>query len=175
MTLLIGFLTFILVVNCLFLILLVLIQLPKKEAGAGIAFGGAATDALFGAGSGNALTKVTKYSATLFVGMSVLLSMLNMQAVRQGSRRLEEEISKQAAANPARLAVPTNTIARTAPAATGATTQATPAATTTNLLMSTATNQAANSTPAVTPEAPVNAPATTTPAAPVTPTPAPPK
>lgn len=56
-----GLLTVILVLDCLFLILLVLIQLPKKEAGAGLAFGGAASDALFGAGSGNALTKVTKY------------------------------------------------------------------------------------------------------------------
>ena len=36
MSLLIGFLTFILVVTCLFLILLVLVQLPKKEAGAGL-------------------------------------------------------------------------------------------------------------------------------------------
>ena len=39
MSLLIGFLTFILVVNCVFLMLLVLVQLPKKEAGAGLAFG----------------------------------------------------------------------------------------------------------------------------------------
>ena len=43
-----------------------LIQLPKKDAGAGLAFGGGATDALFGAGSGNVLTKITKYAATVF-------------------------------------------------------------------------------------------------------------
>ena len=35
----------------LFLILLVLVQLPKKEAGLGQAFGSGATDALFGSGS----------------------------------------------------------------------------------------------------------------------------
>ena len=51
MGLLLGVLTFILVVDCLLLILLILIQLPKKEAGIGTAFGGSATDALFGAGS----------------------------------------------------------------------------------------------------------------------------
>jgi len=34
-----GLLTFVLVVNCLLLILLVLVQLPKKDAGAGMAFG----------------------------------------------------------------------------------------------------------------------------------------
>src|SRR6476620_8095783 len=96
MTLLIVFWSFILVMNCLFLILLILIQLPKKEAGAGIAFGGAATDALFGAGSGNALTNLTKYSASFFVLMAVVLSVLNMHAAREGSRRLEQELSRQA-------------------------------------------------------------------------------
>src|SRR2546426_681191 len=58
----IGLFTVVLVLDSLFLILLVLVQLPKKEAGIGQAFGGGATDALFGAGSGNALTKMTKYA-----------------------------------------------------------------------------------------------------------------
>lgn len=63
-----GILTLLLLLNCVLLIFLVLVQLPKKDAGAGLAFGGGAADALFGAGSGNALTKVTKYAtATLFV------------------------------------------------------------------------------------------------------------
>ena len=53
---LIVVLTVVLVLDCAALILLVLIQLPKKDAGAGLAFGGGATDALFGAGSGNVLT-----------------------------------------------------------------------------------------------------------------------
>ena len=56
------------------LILLVLMQLPKKEAGAGLAFGGGATDALFGAGSGNVLTKITKYAAVIFFALALLLS-----------------------------------------------------------------------------------------------------
>ena len=73
---LIGLFTVVMVLDCLVLILLVLIQLPKKEAGMGLAFGGAATDALFGAGSGNVLTKITKYAATLFFVLSVVLSMM---------------------------------------------------------------------------------------------------
>ena len=76
MSFIIGLLTVVLVLDCLVLILLVLIQLPKKEAGAGLAFGGAATDALFGAGSGNVLTKITKYAATIFFGLAILLSFL---------------------------------------------------------------------------------------------------
>src|SRR5437660_3706580 len=72
----IGLLTFFMVLDCIVLVMLVLIQLPKKEAGAGLAFGGAASDALFGAGSGNVLTKITKYAATIFFVMAVLLSIL---------------------------------------------------------------------------------------------------
>ena len=73
---LIGLFTVVMVLDCLVLILLVLIQLPKKEAGMGLAFGGAATDALFGAGSGNVLTKITKYAATTFFVLSVVLSLM---------------------------------------------------------------------------------------------------
>src|SRR5438874_2704894 len=72
----IGLLTFIMVLDCLVLVFLILIQLPKKEAGAGLAFGGAASDALFGAGSGNVLTKITKYAATIFFVMAIFLSVL---------------------------------------------------------------------------------------------------
>jgi preprotein translocase subunit SecG len=73
----IGLLTFFMVLDCIVLVMLVLIQLPKKEAGAGLAFGGAASDALFGAGSGNVLTKITKYAATIFFVMALLLSILH--------------------------------------------------------------------------------------------------
>jgi preprotein translocase subunit SecG len=94
MSIIIGFLTVILVLNCLFLILLILIQLPKKDAGAGIAFGGGATEALFGAGSGNVLTKITKYAAGMFMGMALLLSILNAQHTRATERSLELELER---------------------------------------------------------------------------------
>ena len=45
LTLFIYLVTAIMMLDCLFLVLLVLVQLPKKEAGMGQAFGGAATDA----------------------------------------------------------------------------------------------------------------------------------
>jgi protein translocase SecG subunit len=98
MSIIIGFLTAILVLNCLLLILLILIQLPKKEAGAGVAFGGGATEALFGAGSGNALTKITKYSAGVFMGMALLLSVLNAQHARSTEQSLELELERAASA-----------------------------------------------------------------------------
>ena len=83
MSFIIGLLTVVLVLNCLLLIFLVLIQLPKKEAGAGLAFGGGATDALFGAGSGNVLTKITKWSAGLLFGLAIILTILNTQQRKQ--------------------------------------------------------------------------------------------
>jgi protein translocase SecG subunit len=148
MSLLIVFFTFVLVMNCLFLMLLILIQLPKKEAGAGIAFGGAATDALFGAGSGNALTKLTKYSASFFVALSVFLSVLHMHAAKQGSRRLEQELSRQASA--ATPMVPplsrSNPTGQTAPTVSNAAAQTVTATSVANLLTTTITNQATATT-----------------------------
>ncbi len=90
MNILIWLLTFLLVVDSLVLILLVLIQLPKKEAGIGQAFGGGATDALFGAGSGNALTKLTKYTAAAFFILTLIISILFGKQTRSGSGDLRD-------------------------------------------------------------------------------------
>ena len=85
MSFIVAILTVFLVINCALLILLILIQLPKKDAGAGMAFGGAAADALFGAGSGNVLTKVTKYSTIIFFGLALVLGYLQNRVHNQGS------------------------------------------------------------------------------------------
>ena len=84
MSIVIWLLTFLLILDCLVLMLLVLIQLPKKEAGMGQAFGGGATDALFGAGSGNALTKMTKYAVGIFFVLTLLISVLFGKQSRSG-------------------------------------------------------------------------------------------
>jgi len=82
MAIVIWLLTAILVLDCLLLMLLVLIQLPKKEAGLGQAFGAGATDALFGAGSGNVLTKLTKYTTGIFFVVTLLISMMQGHEAR---------------------------------------------------------------------------------------------
>lgn len=97
MNLLIAFLTFVMVVNCLLLILLVLIQLPKKEAGAGLAFGASTTDALLGAGSGNTLTTLTKYLAASFMGLVLVLSVLNSRRHQSAVLSVKEQLAKQPA------------------------------------------------------------------------------
>src|SRR5437868_288764 len=96
----IGILTVGMIFDCLLLILLVLVQLPKKEAGAGLAFGGGATDALFGAGSGNALTKITKYVAALFFVLAITLSLLYMHRDRKTSTLAEDLARARATSAP---------------------------------------------------------------------------
>jgi preprotein translocase subunit SecG len=76
MNIFIILLSFILVLSSMFLILLVLVQLPKKEAGLGQAFGSGTTDALFGPGSGNMLTKLTKWTAAIFFCLVLLIWIL---------------------------------------------------------------------------------------------------
>lgn len=92
----IGLLTVFLVLDCIVLVFLVLIQLPKKEAGAGLAFGGAASDALFGAGSGNVLTKITRYAATIFFVMAILLSFIESHFRSGSATRFEKSLSESA-------------------------------------------------------------------------------
>src|SRR5688500_7809380 len=141
----IGILTFILIVDCLFLMLLVLVQLPKKEAGLGQAFGGGATDALFGAGSGNALTKLTKYATGIFFVLTLSLSILHAQQAKAKRSGLESAVQKAAESE-----------SKVAPAPAIGPGSPPPAATTpgrgTNLLLTTPTN------PAATPAAPNTAP-----------------
>ena len=98
MGLFIGLLTVVMVVDCLILIFLVLIQLPKKDAGAGLAFGASATDALFGAGSGTVLTKITKYAAGAFFVMAIFLSVLQSNYHRRSGRQLVEALERAGAA-----------------------------------------------------------------------------
>ena len=105
----IGLLTVIMVLDCLILILLVLIQLPKKEAGAGLAFGGSATDALFGAGSGTVLTKITKYAATGFFVLAVALSLLQRTYHGRAGSEFMKNISSSAPAPAIPTAPPSGT------------------------------------------------------------------
>ncbi len=94
MSFLIGVLTFFLIVNCAVLVLLVLIQLPKKDAGAGLAFGGGAADALFGAGSGNALTKITKYSAIIFFVLALAIGMMQDRSHLGNTAAFEKQLQQ---------------------------------------------------------------------------------
>src|SRR5580698_4049959 len=92
------FLTFLMFLDCVILVLLVLLQLPKKEAGAGVAFGGGTADALFGAGSGNVLTKITKYAAGIFFGLALLMAVIGANKPKTGGALLIQEVTKRGTA-----------------------------------------------------------------------------
>ena len=111
MSLVIGLFEFTLMVDCLLLVLLILVQLPKKEAGMGTAFGGGATDALFGAGSGNVLTKLTKYTAGVFLGLSLVVSVMIMRQSQSRSTNVEQELKRKGAT----VALPPAAMVKTAP------------------------------------------------------------
>jgi preprotein translocase subunit SecG len=100
LTFFIYFLTVVLVLDCLILVLLVLVQLPKKEAGMGQAFGGAATDALFGAGSGNVLTKLTKWCAGIFFGLAIALTVMGSYQNSGNTGRLQKLMNETKPAPP---------------------------------------------------------------------------
>lgn len=93
--LIILLLTAVLVGVCLMLVFLILAQLPKKDAGAGLAFGGGTAEAIFGAGASTPLAQITKYCAGIFLGLALTLSALN--AYLSGPGREDRLIDKEAA------------------------------------------------------------------------------
>src|SRR3569833_3037246 len=117
---LIIMLSVVLVLDCTVLVLLVLMQLPKKEAGAALAFGGAASDALFGAGSGNFLTKATKWAAGIFFLLALFLSLLQSYRAHQPGSDFLQRV-KQQQTQPTIAAPPATTPPPTAPPAASAT------------------------------------------------------
>src|SRR5438067_2098567 len=137
MSWIVGILSVFLVVACLLLILLVLIQLPKKEAGMGQAFGGGATDALFGAGSGTALTKMTKYTTVIFFILTLMLWVLKAQEVKHSRTRLEKTMQELGQTDHTLPPTPPPPAA-TAPAPAPSTLLSTPS---TNTLLSAPTNR----------------------------------
>ena len=110
-----------LVFDCLLLSLLVLLQLPKKDAGVGMAFGGGTADALFGSGSGTALTQLTKYTAGAFFVLVFLLSILASRAHHSDGSGFKRAVdAANLPAQPALRTTPTTAATTNAPAATNA-------------------------------------------------------
>jgi preprotein translocase subunit SecG len=154
MSFVIGLLTVVLVLDCIALMFLILIQLPKKEAGLGLAFGGGAADALFGAGSGTVMTKATKYAASIFFALAIGLGVLQSNFHRKSGSEFQKAVEQQTK-QPSGLVLPPGT--PTVPAST------------TNAFGTNAVGPPART--ALTPEAPVPAQGPTS-ATPVVPRPA---
>ena len=141
MSILLGILTFVLILVSIFLVLIVLAQ-KTKDGGMGAVLGGGAAEAAFGADTANVLTKATKYSAILFFVLAFALYL---------GRIYERKMAGAAAGS----ALPTIT----APAATPAPAPGAPATT-----PSPAGTSAVPAVSVPTTPAPTETPATTTPA-----------
>ena len=129
MSIVLGILTFILILVSVFLVLIVLMQ-KSKDGGIGSALGGGAAEAAFGADTNKVLVQATKYSAILFFVLAFLLYL---------GRIYERKAEKGAAGG----ALPTITAPAAPAAATPAPAVAVPA-----------TAAPAATTPAPAPEAP---------------------
>jgi preprotein translocase subunit SecG len=71
MSILLGILTFVLVLVSLFLILVVLMQKAKSDGGMGAAMGGGVAEATFGADTGNVLSKATINASIVFFILAI--------------------------------------------------------------------------------------------------------
>jgi preprotein translocase subunit SecG len=78
MSLLIGVLTFILIVTSLFLVLIVLMQRAKSDGGLGAAMAGGATESAFGAETNNVLSSATIKGSIVFFVLSFALYLANI-------------------------------------------------------------------------------------------------
>ena len=70
MSIVLGILTFVLILISVFLILVVLAQKAKNDGGVGAALGGGMTESAFGADTGNVLSKATINAAIAFFVLS---------------------------------------------------------------------------------------------------------
>lgn len=73
MSILLGILTFVLILVSLFIVLVVLAQKAKSDGGMGAAMGGGMAEAAFGADTSNVLTKLTIRSAIAFFVLTFAL------------------------------------------------------------------------------------------------------
>ena len=84
MSILIGIFTLVLILVSVFLILVVLAQKAKSDGGVGAALGGGATEAAFGADTGNVLSNATIKGAIAFFILSFGLYLGHIYVAKGG-------------------------------------------------------------------------------------------
>lgn len=135
MSIVLGLLTFILILISLFLVMVVLMQ-KSKDGGMGAALGGGAAEAAFGADTSNVLSKSTIYAAVLFFILAFALYLGRIYERKHASAAAGSALPTIAVpATPPAAAPATGAAATTTPApvtlpAAAASTPAAPAATT---------------------------------------------
>lgn len=116
MNILLGILTFVLILVSLFLVLVVLAQKAKSDSGMGAAMGGGMAEAAFGADTSNVLSKATINAAIAFfvIAFALYLGRLYQRTHATGGGDALPTIAAPAAAKPATPAPAAATPAPTA-------------------------------------------------------------
>ena len=105
MSVLIGLLTAIHLLVCLFVIVLVLMQ-KSRDQGVGAAFGGGITESVFGAGTTTALVRLTIYCAVSLLVTTLLLAVLHSRRSASSGSLMQRVIETAPAKPPASSALP---------------------------------------------------------------------
>jgi len=120
MSIVLGILTFVLILVSLFIVLVVLAQ-KSKDGGMGAALGGGAAEAAFGAETGNVLSKSTIYAAVLFFVLAFALYLgriyENKHAAASDGNMLQRIAAPAAAPVPVATTVPLTVPTTAVPAA----------------------------------------------------------
>ncbi len=104
MSLLIGILTFVLIITSLFLVMVVLMQRAKTDGGMGSAMGGGTMESTFGAETGNVLSGATIKAAIVFFIVSFTLYLAHIYQLKHHGAidsKLPQVISAPATLQPA--------------------------------------------------------------------------
>lgn len=112
MSIVIGVLTFILVLTSLFLVMIVLMQRAKTDGGIGAAMAGGATESAFGAETTNVLSGATIKAAVLFFVLSFGLYLAN---IYQAKHRAADDAKLPTVNAPASTSAPAATAPLTVP------------------------------------------------------------
>lgn len=108
MSIVIGVLTFILVLTSLFLVMIVLMQRAKTDGGIGAAMAGGATESAFGAETTNVLSGATIKAAIIFFVLSFGLYLAN---IYQAKSRAAEDAALPTVNAPAVAPAPAPSVA----------------------------------------------------------------
>jgi preprotein translocase subunit SecG len=82
MSLVIGILTFVLIITSIFLVLVVLMQRAKTDGGMGAAMGGSSMESTFGAETNNVLSGATIKAAIVFFVVSFVLYLAHIYQIK---------------------------------------------------------------------------------------------
>jgi preprotein translocase subunit SecG len=115
MSLVIGILTFVLVITSLFLVMVVLMQRAKTDGGMGAAMGGGSMESTFGAETGNVLSGATIKAAILFFVVSFTLYLSHLYQAKHhdaGDNRLPTVSAPVSATTSMPMPLPTTSPAK---------------------------------------------------------------